>query len=124
MSTSPNAVTPCERSEFLQQVGDLVRQAEELGLSAVLADAPRRRKPGLAIDLQFFRSDADGRLRHGGNPILTWNASNVRARPGDAGERKLTKAKSIGRIDGIVALTMALHAAVSAGEVNIEAMIV
>jgi phage terminase large subunit-like protein len=53
----------------------------------------------------------DGRLRHGKNPILTWNASNARAKPGDGGERKLTKSKSIGRIDGLVATVMAIHAA-------------
>lgn len=88
MPTSSNAVTPRERSEFLQQVGDLVRQAEELGLSAVLSDAPRRRKPGLAIDLQFFRSAADGRLRPvSGLKALqplgdSWEASDPRHRWG------------------------------------------
>lgn len=58
----------------------------------------------------------DAKLRHGGHPILTWNASNARAQPGPAGERKLTKAKSTGRIDGIVALTMALYAATATSE--------
>lgn len=52
-----------------------------------------------------------GRIRHGKHPILTWNFSNARAKSGDAGERKLTKAKSTGRIDGAVATIMALHAA-------------
>lgn len=67
--------------------------------------------------LRIFENLAlQGKLRHGGNPVLTWNASNARAKVGDGGERKLTKAKSIGRIDGMVALTMALHAATAAIE--------
>jgi phage terminase large subunit-like protein len=53
----------------------------------------------------------EGRIRHGKHPILTWNFSNARAKVGDAGERKLTKAKSTGRIDGAVATIMALFAA-------------
>lgn len=53
----------------------------------------------------------EGRVRHGMHPILTRHASNARATMGDAGERKLTKKKSTGRIDGIVATVMALHAA-------------
>lgn len=47
-------------------------------------------------------------LRHGGHPVLTWNASNVKAEIDPAGNRKLTKERSRGRIDGIVALVMAM----------------
>ena len=50
----------------------------------------------------------NGKLRHGGNPILTWCAANAVALQDAAGNRKLDKAKSTGRIDGIVALVMAL----------------
>jgi phage terminase large subunit-like protein len=50
----------------------------------------------------------NGRLRHGGNPVLRWNASNAAIALDPAGLRKLDKAKSIGRIDGLVALAMAL----------------
>lgn len=54
---------------------------------------------------------ANHRLRHGGNPILTWCAANAIATTDGAGNRKLDKAKSTGRIDGIVALAMALAVA-------------
>lgn len=56
----------------------------------------------------------NGHLRHGGHPVLTWCASNVRVQADPAGGRKFDKIKSTGRIDGIVALAMALNGAVSA----------
>lgn len=51
-----------------------------------------------------------GRLRHGGNPVLRWQASNVQIKQDDAGNIKPSKknSSSTGRIDGIVALIMAL----------------
>lgn len=52
------------------------------------------------------------RLRHGGNPVLRWMASNAAAKQDPAGNIKPDKAKSTGRIDGIVALIMALGRAI------------
>lgn len=52
-------------------------------------------------------------MRHGAHPVLTWCASNARAQQDPAGNRKFDKLKSTGRIDGIVALAMALNGAVS-----------
>lgn len=63
-----------------------------------------------AVDL-VERLVADRRLRHGGHPILTWCAANAVATPDPAGNRKLDKVRSRGRIDGLVALTMALSVA-------------
>lgn len=53
-----------------------------------------------------------GNLKHGMHPVLTWNASNLTYRPDPAGNRKPDKARSKERIDGMVALIMAmgLHA--------------
>ncbi len=51
----------------------------------------------------------NGRLRHGNNPILEWCASNAVITPDAAGNRKFDKKRATGRIDGIVALAMALH---------------
>lgn len=48
------------------------------------------------------------RIRHGGNPLLRWCAANAIAVKDPAGNRKLDKSKSTGRIDGIVALAMAI----------------
>jgi phage terminase large subunit-like protein len=47
------------------------------------------------------------RLSHGNHPILTMNAANAVVKTDEAGNRKLDKKKSRGRIDGMVALAMA-----------------
>ena len=47
------------------------------------------------------------RVRHGNNPVLTMCAANAVVTTDPAGGRKLNKAKAAGRIDGMVALTMA-----------------
>jgi phage terminase large subunit-like protein len=53
----------------------------------------------------------NGRLRHGMHPVLTMCAANAIVIKDQAGNRKIDKAKSTGRIDGLVALAMAFHAA-------------
>jgi phage terminase large subunit-like protein len=50
----------------------------------------------------------NGKIRHGGNPLLTMCAANAVAIRDPSGNRKLDKSKSTGRIDGIVAMAMAL----------------
>ena len=50
----------------------------------------------------------NARLRHEDHPILNWCAANAIAVKDPAGNRKLDKSKSTGRIDGMVALVMAL----------------
>ncbi len=47
------------------------------------------------------------RIQHGKHPVLTMCAANATVQMDPAGNRKLNKAKSHGRIDGMVALTMA-----------------
>lgn len=49
----------------------------------------------------------DGKLVHGGHPVLGMCAANAVVISDTAGGRKLNKAKSHGRIDGMVALAMA-----------------
>lgn len=56
----------------------------------------------------------NGKLRHGNHPVLNMCAANAVATRDPAGNRKIDKAKSTGRIDGIVALAMGLGRAVSA----------
>jgi phage terminase large subunit-like protein len=61
------------------------------------------------------------RLRHGNNPVLNWMASNVTIEQDAAGNIKPSKKKSTEKIDGIVALVMALGRAIStAPEVTSE----
>ncbi len=50
----------------------------------------------------------NGRLRHGNNPVMRMCAANAVAVRDAAGNRKLDKSKATGRIDGMVALTMAI----------------
>jgi phage terminase large subunit-like protein len=47
------------------------------------------------------------KVRHGNHPVLTMCAANAVVTADPAGGRKLNKAKAAGRIDGMVALTMA-----------------
>ncbi len=58
----------------------------------------------------------NGCVRHGNNPVLTMCAANSVVDTDPAGNRKLNKAKSTGRIDGMVALIMAIAA--TSGEVE------
>ena len=51
---------------------------------------------------------AERKLRHGSNPILNMNAAGAVVQSDPAGNRKLHKAKSYSKIDGLVALAMAL----------------
>src|SRR3546814_1311409 len=51
----------------------------------------------------------NGRVRHGGNPVLRMCAVNAVVTKDPAGNRKLDKSKATGRIDGMVALTVALE---------------
>jgi phage terminase large subunit-like protein len=57
---------------------------------------------------ELLRLVLAGKLAHGGNPVLRWMADNTAARQDPAGNVKPDKAKSTGRIDGIVASVMAL----------------
>jgi len=53
-----------------------------------------------------------GHLAHGGNPVLTWMADNLVARQDPAGNIKPDKERSTEKIDGMVALIMALDRAI------------
>ena len=53
----------------------------------------------------------NGKLRHGGHPVLTMCAANAVVTKDAASNRKLDKGKANGRIDGMVSLAMALAAA-------------
>lgn len=67
------------------------------------------RDMGPAVDV-LERMVAERKLRHANNPILTWCMSNAVVTKDPAGNRKLDKSRATGRIDGAVALAMALHA--------------
>jgi phage terminase large subunit-like protein len=58
----------------------------------------------------------EGMLRHGGNPILRWMAENVELEMDPWGNVRPSKRKSSDRIDGMVALTMAIGRWLAWGE--------
>ena len=61
---------------------------------------------------EFYRLLMEGKIIHGGHPVLRWMAGNVVVDTDSAGNIKVTKAKSKEKIDGIVAAIMALDRAV------------
>ncbi len=65
---------------------------------------------------ELLRLTIDGKLAHGGNPVLRWMADNVVVRQDPAGNVKPDKAKSKENIDGIVALIMGLDRAIRHGQ--------
>lgn len=56
------------------------------------------------------------RFRHGGHPVLTMCAANAIIVQDAAGNRKMDKSKSTGRIDGMVSLAMAVGVAMGPDE--------
>jgi phage terminase large subunit-like protein len=63
-----------------------------------------------AVDV-LERLVEEKKLRHCGHPVLTMAVANAKAETDAAGNRKLSKKKSTGRIDPLIALTMALGVA-------------
>ena len=62
------------------------------------------------------------RIAHGGHPVLRWNMDNIFIRQDPAGNIKADKAKSTEKIDGAIALIMALDRAVRNGNVMTESI--
>jgi len=60
------------------------------------------------------------KIVHGDNPVLTMCAANAVVAQDSSGNRKLEKSKRIGRIDGMVALTMAIGSAKQSSPNNKE----
>jgi phage terminase large subunit-like protein len=115
------------------RVSDLQRALQEEGVDAWIDGQDEPLSGGLRLvpHGQGFRDMnpaveivedllIEGRIRHGMHPVLTMCASNTRVQSDPAGGRKFDKLKSTGRIDGMVALAMALNGAVSAVSEPVE----
>ena len=63
---------------------------------------------------ELLRLVLDKKIRHGGNPVLKWMADNMTVKQDPAGNVKPDKSKSSEKIDGIVALIMAIDRALRA----------
>ncbi|HVN52078.1 MAG TPA: terminase TerL endonuclease subunit, partial [Acidimicrobiales bacterium] len=79
---------------------------DDLGLDLEKIPQSMARLSGPSKELE--RMLGDRLLQHGGNPILRWMADNVVLRTDGDGRIKPDKKKSSEKIDGIVALVMAL----------------
>lgn len=60
---------------------------------------------------EFMKRVVDGTVHHGNNPVLNWMAGNIAVKEDPSGNIKPDKATSTSRIDGIIALIMALDGA-------------
>lgn len=125
MQTTPGATVDYE---FVAQ--DMAAILSELNVQAIAydrwrIDLLRRELERIGVELPLFEfgqgfkdmSPAidtmesellNGRVAHGGHPVLTMCAANAVVTKDPAGNRKLDKHKATGRIDGIVALAMAM----------------
>jgi len=87
------------------------KDAEALGLDFPLVEHGQGFKD-MSPALDQLEADLlNGRIRHGMHPVLTMCAANAVITKDPAGNRKLDKHKATGRIDGMVALAMALGVA-------------
>ena len=73
-------------------------------LSAIGQGYASMSQPTKAVEMLI----KSGNLHHNSNPVLRWMAGNAQAKYDDAFNVKLVKNKSSDKIDGIVALIMAV----------------
>ena len=62
------------------------------------------------------------KIAHGGHPIMRWMADNIFIRTDPAGNIKADKEKSTEKIDGVIALIMALDRAIRCGNDTSESV--
>jgi phage terminase large subunit-like protein len=102
------------------RINDFKRELDEIGCAIPLVPHGQGYKDmGPAVDI-LERIVVQGRLRHGGNPVLSMCAANAIVTKDPAGARKLDKSRSTGRIDGLVALAMAFSLTVAPREAAID----
>jgi phage terminase large subunit-like protein len=99
------------------RIEDLKRELDAIGCNVELVPFGQGyRDASPAID-RLERLVEEGKLRHDGHPVLAMAAANAKVEMDAAGNRKLSKRKSTGRIDPLVALTMAVGVAARPGPV-------
>lgn len=95
------------------RINDFQRELDAIGAQIPMAPFGQGFKDMAPAVDKLERLVAERKLCHGANPILNMCAANAVIERDPAGNRKLTKAKSVGKIDGLVALAMALGAEAS-----------
>jgi phage terminase large subunit-like protein len=90
------------------RIADLRRELSDIGCDVPLVPFGQGyQSMAPAIDL-LERLVTEGKLRHGNHPLLAMAVSNAKVEQDAAGNRKLSKRRSTGRIDPLVALTIAV----------------
>lgn len=81
------------------EIGRQLREVDGFEMTPVRQGSKSLSDPMKSLDAMI----GSGRIEHGGNPILRWNASCVAAKEDENGNIQPNKKKSSGKIDGIVA---------------------
>ncbi len=89
-------------TKLIQDIGEQGLEVVPFGQGFASMSAPTKELLNLVLS---------GRLHHGGNPVLRWMADNMVVRTDPAGNIKPDKGKSTEKIDGMVALVMAIDRA-------------
>ena len=71
---------------------------------------------------ELMRLVLEQKIAHGGHPVLRWNMDNIYIRTDPAGNIKADKAKSTEKIDGAIAMIMALDRAIRCGNEKEESV--
>lgn len=120
------SVSPIQRMAYDRWRIDVFRQSlARMGIAVPLFPFGQGFKD-MSPAIEIFEELAiNGRIVHGGHPVLRWCVSNAVIEMDASGNRKLTKAKSFGRIDAAVAAIMAVAALKLQTEnaISVEAMI-
>lgn len=71
---------------------------------------------------ELMKLTLERKIAHGGHPVLRWNMDNIFIRTDPAGNIKADKAKSTEKIDGAIAMIMALDRAIRCGNDTSESV--
>jgi phage terminase large subunit-like protein len=99
---------------------EIVQSLEGAGLTMVPFGQGFKSMSAPSCDL--MRLTLGKRIAHGGHPVLRWNMDNIFIRTDPAGNIKPDKEKSSEKIDGAVALIMALDRAIKCGGASSESV--
>jgi len=105
------------------RMAEVKRELDDIGCSVTLQPHGQGYKDMSAAVNVVERLVVQQKLRHGNHPVLSMCANNAIVTRDPTGARKFDKAKSVGRIDGMVAMAMALAIATVYKPVDIGALI-
>jgi phage terminase large subunit-like protein len=95
------------------RIDDLRRELNQINADVILVEHDQGFKD-MDPAIEALEDDVlEGRLRHGNNPVLDWCVKNAKVEKNAGALRMLSKRKSTGRIDGVIALAMAEGLSVS-----------